>query len=162
MGLGAFTPHHVDLIYTAALASFWRKNALRKFLRGCGVAESFLATWAPEESKRDRASELCEKLLRAFQVFWTQERLATLSRIAVHGRQFEAWWKWELATFLSELAENTGTAVFVESHARADIVLANEKFIRGASQVDDQGFVCIPIELKTTGTWWGSTMAGIK
>jgi len=47
------TPHLVQLAYEAALKSFWRKGALRKFLRDCQVAESHLATWAPEESKRD-------------------------------------------------------------------------------------------------------------
>ncbi len=56
------SPHHVALIYDAALASFWRKGALRKFLRGCGVSESFLATWAEDESKRDLLDRLFAKL----------------------------------------------------------------------------------------------------
>jgi hypothetical protein len=47
------TPHLVQLAYEAALKSFWRKESLRKFLRQSHVAESHLATWAPEESKRD-------------------------------------------------------------------------------------------------------------
>lgn len=47
------TPHLVQLAYEAALKSFWRKEALRKFLRDCHVAESHLATWAGEESKRE-------------------------------------------------------------------------------------------------------------
>jgi hypothetical protein len=60
-----FSPHHVDLIYTAALASFWRKNALKKFLRGCGVADGFFATWASDESKRDLLDRLFAKLAQA-------------------------------------------------------------------------------------------------
>lgn len=36
------TPYYVDLIYDAALKSFWRKSALRKFLRECGISEIFL------------------------------------------------------------------------------------------------------------------------
>ena len=47
------TPYYIDLIYDACLKSFWRKQALAKFLRRCGISESFLATWGPEESKRD-------------------------------------------------------------------------------------------------------------
>ncbi len=47
------TPHLVQLTYEAALKSFWRKESLRKFLRQSHVAESHLATWSPDESKRD-------------------------------------------------------------------------------------------------------------
>jgi hypothetical protein len=65
VGLGPFTPHHVDLIYNAALASFWRRNALKKFLRGCGVAEGFFATWGADESKRDLLDRLFGKLGQA-------------------------------------------------------------------------------------------------
>jgi len=47
------TPRLIELSYEAALKSFWRKEALRKFLRASHVAATFIATWAPEESKRD-------------------------------------------------------------------------------------------------------------
>lgn len=47
------TPHLVQLTYEAALRSFWRKESLRKFLRQSHVAEAHLATWSPDESKRD-------------------------------------------------------------------------------------------------------------
>ncbi len=47
------TPHLVQLAYEAALKSFWRKEALRKFLRECHVSEGHLSTWATEESKRE-------------------------------------------------------------------------------------------------------------
>lgn len=47
------TPHLVQLTYEAALKSFWRKESLRKFLRQSHVAESHLATWSPDESKRE-------------------------------------------------------------------------------------------------------------
>lgn len=47
------TPHFIQLVYEAALKSFWRKEALRKFLRECHVAEVHLSSWAHEESKRD-------------------------------------------------------------------------------------------------------------
>jgi hypothetical protein len=47
------TPHRITLTYDAALKSFWRKKALRTFLRECRISESFLATWSSEESKRE-------------------------------------------------------------------------------------------------------------
>lgn len=47
------TPRLIELTYEAALKSYWRRNALRKFLRASHVSESFLAAWAEAESKRD-------------------------------------------------------------------------------------------------------------
>ncbi len=47
------TPRLIELTYEAALKSFWRKEALRKFLRASHLAEEFVATWASDESKRD-------------------------------------------------------------------------------------------------------------
>lgn len=47
------TAHLVQLAYEAALKSFWRKESLRKFLRQSHVAESHLATWSSDESKRE-------------------------------------------------------------------------------------------------------------
>ena len=55
------TPYYLELIYEAALKSFWRKGALRKFLRECHVSENFLATWSEDESKRDLLDRLFEK-----------------------------------------------------------------------------------------------------
>jgi hypothetical protein len=53
-----FTPYYVDLIFDACLKSFWRRTALTRFLRQCKISESFLAAWAPEESKRDLLDRL--------------------------------------------------------------------------------------------------------
>lgn len=47
------TPYYIELVYEACLMSFWRKKALSKFLRHCGVSDNFIATWGSEESKRD-------------------------------------------------------------------------------------------------------------
>lgn len=47
------TPRFVELTYEAALKSYWRKAALRKFLLASHIAEAHIATWATEESKRD-------------------------------------------------------------------------------------------------------------
>lgn len=47
------TPHLLHLMTDAALKSFWRKQTLRHFLRRCGISQSALSSWAPEETKRD-------------------------------------------------------------------------------------------------------------
>lgn len=56
------TPRLIELTYEAALKSFWRKEALRKFLRASHVAEAFMATWASDESKRDFLDRAFQKL----------------------------------------------------------------------------------------------------
>lgn len=56
------SPHFLDLIYDAALKSFWRKKALRQFLRRSGVSESFVAGLDPEDSKREYLDQLFPKL----------------------------------------------------------------------------------------------------
>jgi hypothetical protein len=57
-----FTPRLIELTYDAALKCFWRKESLRKFVRACHVAEGHIATWAPEESKRDFLDRTFQKL----------------------------------------------------------------------------------------------------
>jgi hypothetical protein len=60
------TPHLVQLAYEAALRSFWRKESLRKFLRQAHVAEAHLATWSPDESKRDFLDRTFAALQRSY------------------------------------------------------------------------------------------------
>lgn len=56
------TAHHEDLVYSALLASFWRKRALAKFLRSCGISEKFIGSWHQDETKRDFLDRLFERL----------------------------------------------------------------------------------------------------
>jgi hypothetical protein len=58
------TPHFITLTYDAALKSFWRKEALRKFLRQCKISENFLATWSAGESKREFLDRVFAELQR--------------------------------------------------------------------------------------------------
>jgi hypothetical protein len=58
-----FTPRLVELTYEAALKSYWRKEALRKFLRASHISENFLATWlGGDASKRDFLDKVFQKL----------------------------------------------------------------------------------------------------
>jgi len=56
------TPRLIELTYEAALKSYWRKSALRKFLRASHVTDSFISSWAEDESKRDLLDRLFQKL----------------------------------------------------------------------------------------------------
>ena len=56
------TPRLIELTYEAALKSYWRKNALKKFLRGSHLADSFIGTWSSDESKRDFLDRAFDKL----------------------------------------------------------------------------------------------------
>lgn len=56
------TPRLIELTYEAALKSYWRKAALRKFLAASHIAESHLATWPTDESKRDFLDRIFGKL----------------------------------------------------------------------------------------------------
>jgi hypothetical protein len=56
------TPRLIELTYESALKSFWRKEALRKFLRASHVSETFLSTWSPEGSKREFLDRVFQKL----------------------------------------------------------------------------------------------------
>jgi hypothetical protein len=54
--------HFLELVADAALKSFWRRQALNNFLRRCGIAESFLATWSKDETKRELLFRLFPRL----------------------------------------------------------------------------------------------------
>jgi len=56
------TPRLIELTYEAALKSYWRKQALRKFLRASKISESFLYSWEHDESKRELLDRLFQKL----------------------------------------------------------------------------------------------------
>lgn len=54
--------HFIDLVRDALLKSFWRKPTLRQFLSRHRVKDAFLATWTPEETKREILDRLFPKL----------------------------------------------------------------------------------------------------
>lgn len=57
-----FTAQFVELCFSAAHRSFWRKNTLRRFLEQCDVPSDFLATWHSDETKRDFLERLFAQL----------------------------------------------------------------------------------------------------
>lgn len=88
----AITPYFVQLVYDAALKSFWRKEALRKFLRQSSVKESFLATWGAEESKRAFLDRLFEKLQATAN---GQKALLQMAHFLAEQKSFRDLENWE-------------------------------------------------------------------
>jgi hypothetical protein len=89
------TPYYIDLTYDACLKSFWRKGSLSKFLWRCGIADGFLATWAPEETKREFLDRLFAELPK------TDRGREAILRIAEHlkeQRSFPDLENWEDST----------------------------------------------------------------
>lgn len=86
------TPYYVELVYDTCLKSFWRKKALTKFLRQCSIAESFLVSWAPDESKRDLLDRLFEKLPRTDK---GRAALVKMAKYLMDQRTFPDLQNWE-------------------------------------------------------------------
>jgi len=59
------TPHFMDLVYDACLKSFWRKQALSKFLRQCGISNAFVGNWGPSETKREFLDRFFAELMKS-------------------------------------------------------------------------------------------------
>ena len=70
-------PHFVELVQDALLKSYWRRKVFRNALRRNGVAESFLATWAEDESKR----QLLDRLIPALEA--AEKGPAVIKQVAV-------------------------------------------------------------------------------
>lgn len=86
------SPHFADLIFDAALKSFWRKPALRKFLRQCQISDGFLSTWGPEETKRALLDRLFVELRRSEK---GQLALLQMARFLAEQDSFPDLQNWE-------------------------------------------------------------------
>jgi len=86
------TPHYIQLVYEACLKSFWRRKTLAKFLRGCGVAERYLATWSGDETKRDLLDRLFDDLPRSTN---GRQIIVKLARHLLEQRSFPDLENWE-------------------------------------------------------------------
>lgn len=57
------SPSFIELTQDACLKAFWRKRALRAFLKQHHISENQLASWAEDESKRDFLARLFDALI---------------------------------------------------------------------------------------------------
>ncbi len=117
------TPRLIELTYEAALKSFWRKEALRKFLRASHVAEGFIASWAVDESKRDF-------LDRAFQRLQATDRgkivIFEMARFLSEQQTFPDLRNWEDSA--KKIAEATKAVAELKTYLKAqDEEIRNEQ-----------------------------------
>lgn len=71
-------PHFIELVQDALLKSYWRRKAFRVALRRNGISESFLASWAEDETKRQLLDRLIPTLESA------ERGPALIKQLAVH------------------------------------------------------------------------------
>jgi len=57
-----YTPQLVELCFSAAHSSFWRRKTLRRFLAQCGISNEVLSTWYGDETKREFLERLFAQL----------------------------------------------------------------------------------------------------
>lgn len=57
------SPPFIELTQDACLKAFWRRRALRAFLKQHHISDSQLASWAEDESKRDFLARLFDALI---------------------------------------------------------------------------------------------------
>jgi hypothetical protein len=117
------TPYYINLIYEACLKSFWRKSALRKFLRECGISENFLATWNSDETKRIFLDRLFEKLISADR---GRSALLRMAKYLTEQRSFPDLENWEDSQEKIKAAHDAITKLRVY-HSQQDDELESEE-----------------------------------
>jgi hypothetical protein len=101
-------PHFVQLVWEAVHKSFWRRQSLHDFLRRCGIAQSFLATWTLDETKRDFLNRLFPRLETS------ESGVRTIKRIAdalSEQRAFPDLEGWEETARMKEEAHRAVSAL---------------------------------------------------
>jgi hypothetical protein len=58
------SPYFSNLTYDGLIKSFWYKRDLKKFLRGCGIASTFINTWQESDTSK---REFLDRLFSALQ-----------------------------------------------------------------------------------------------
>jgi hypothetical protein len=122
------TPYYIDLIYEAALKSFWRKKALARFLRQCGISESFLVGWAEDESKRDLLDRLFAKLPTTDK---GRAALLRMAKLLMEQRSFPDLQGWEESAERIKEAHDTVSRLRIH-HSQQEEVLQSEEASRRA------------------------------
>jgi len=98
----------IELVYDALLKSFWRKEALKRFLRQSGISDSFIAQLDPQEIKRQWLDRLFPKLQ-------TSERgraiISAMAKALAEQTSFPDLEKWEDAAEKIQVARNAVQAL---------------------------------------------------
>lgn len=125
------TPYYINLIYEACLKSFWRKSALRNFLRECKISENFLATWSEDETKRNFLDRLFEKLPRN-----NNGRLALLkmAKFLIEQRSFPDLQNWEDSQEKIKAAHDAVTRLRVHHQQQEEQIVSEEQLRKSKEQ----------------------------
>ena len=160
--------HYLQLVQDAALKSFWRRDTLNDFLRRCGVAERFLATWSKDETKR-------ELLKRVFPLLERNEKgpavIAKMARELADQKAFPDLVGWEdteqklkdAKSSVAALAEylRRDREAAEKERAQAEVRKRSAEF-RAANVQRQQDLECLSTRLNNLAAEIGSQRAGYR
>jgi hypothetical protein len=159
-------PTLVNQIYEATLKTFWRKNALRRFLRQAGVAESFVNSWASDESKRTFLDRL---FLKVTDLPMGSDLLLRMADELVKPSSFPDLQGWEdsevkITEATAAVAElrKAMASVNVQVQSEAERVAAQKRAteLRAETQRSQQTLASLDARLKTLAGQLGTSEAG--
>lgn len=126
--VASLPPHLIELVYDALLKSFWRKKSLKRFLRRCGIAETFLSQLDPDESKREWLDRLFPKLETADQ---GEAVIQQMARFLADQTSFPDLETWEDSAEKIEAARGAihalGVYIAQKEQRMADATAARER-----------------------------------
>ena len=110
-------PHFVQLVWDAIHKSFWRKRALHDFLRRCRISESFIATWAEDETKRDFLNRLFPRLEKSEK---GRQAIKQMAKALSEQRYFPDLENWDESRRMKEDAHRAVSALKLYLSAKAN------------------------------------------
>lgn len=118
------TPYYINLVYDACLKSFWRRNALSKFLSQCGIADSFLATWGKDESKRDFLDRLFTQLPKTDK---GGRALVNISSYLMEQKTFPDLLNWEDSAYKIKEANDAVSRLRMHHEKQEEVIQSEEE-----------------------------------
>lgn len=118
------TPYFITLVYDACLKSFWRKSALRKFLRECKISENYLATWSEDETKRDFLDRLFDILPRKEN---GRKALLLMGKYLLEQRTFPDLQNWEDSNEKIKAAQDAVTKLRIYHQQQEEIIVSEQQ-----------------------------------
>jgi hypothetical protein len=162
------TPYLITLVYEACLKSFWRKKALSKFLRQCGIAETFIHSWGAEESKRDFLDRLFAELPKSDR---GRSGLIRIASFLMDQESFPDLEGWEDSTQKIKAAHDAVSKLKAYHSAQEDKLQSDEENLKSRQEFakrqqeitrSQQTLQKLNDQLNTLGRELGSQEAGYK
>jgi hypothetical protein len=125
------TPYYVNLVYDACLKSFWRKRALSKFLRQCGVADTFINGWDPQESKREFLDRLFAELPKSDR---GRSGLLRMAAFLMDQESFPDLQGWEDSAQKIKAAHDAGSKLRIHHSKQQDELQSGEEKLKAKQE----------------------------